>query len=104
MFHIEGNKSYEVSDLLGRATWGKAFELCYDYRGGGYDDWYLPTEDELNLIYNNLKNIDEISMKCWYWSSTHFVGGPAFRMWFGSGHGVFDNKHRKCCVRAVHAF
>lgn len=39
VFHIEGNKSYEVSDLLGRATWGKAFELCYDYRGGGYDDW-----------------------------------------------------------------
>lgn len=27
---------------------------CLDYRGGGFDDWYMPARSELTVIYNNL--------------------------------------------------
>lgn len=70
VFYIEGNKSYEVSELLGTAAWSGAFELCNNYRGGGYDDWYLPTKDELNLIYKNLRKPGKISGNDWHWSSS----------------------------------
>lgn len=70
VFYIEGNKSWEVSELLGEATWSEAFNLCKDYRGGGYDDWYLPTKDELNLIYQNLRRTGKISGNGWHWSSS----------------------------------
>lgn len=32
-----------------------AAEHCRNYTGGGYDDWYLPSRDELELAYRNLK-------------------------------------------------
>jgi hypothetical protein len=71
-----------------------AAHLCSIYRGGGYNDWYLPSIEELLLIYENrynlnytLKNIvgsnsiynpNPQSNNNWtqsynYWSSTQFV-------------------------------
>lgn len=32
-----------------------AFKFCYEYRGGGYDDWLLPSIDVVEVIYRNLK-------------------------------------------------
>lgn len=32
-----------------------AAKLCKDYRGGGKSDWFLPSIDELNLVYENLR-------------------------------------------------
>ncbi len=33
---------------------GSAAQICRDYRGGGLMDWFLPSRDELNLIWDNL--------------------------------------------------
>ncbi len=38
-----------------------AAEGCVNYTGGGYTDWYLPSENEHLLIYNNLANHAEFS-------------------------------------------
>jgi len=48
-----------------------AAKLCSDYRGGGRSDWYLPSKDELNLIYEKLymKGIGGFD-DYYYWSST----------------------------------
>ncbi len=37
----------------GRAiTWDEAKIYCQNYRGGGYQDWRMPTNNELKGIYN----------------------------------------------------
>jgi len=33
-------------------NWKNAKEYCETYRGGGYNDWRMPTQDELYSLYN----------------------------------------------------
>lgn len=103
VFYIEGNKSYEVSELLGTGTWDEAVEMCKNYRGGGYDDWYLPTQDELNLIYQNLRKPGKISGDDWYWSSSKHYSNNEWYQRFSDGTKAIG-KQRYNCVRAVRAF
>ena len=107
VFYIEGNKSYEVSKILGTGTWSWAMQMCKNYRGGGYDDWYLPTKDELNLIYQNLRKTEKISGNDYYWSASQLVQR------FSDGHqsnGYYYNPYGRSyssdshCVRAVRLF
>ena len=105
--------------MLGTASWDDAIELCKAYRGGRYDDWHLPTKDELNLIYQNLKKNEKISGNDWHWSSSQENSDSAWFQRFSDGkqdHYLYrydyfgfeekssKNKHTGCCVRAVRAF
>lgn len=72
VFYIEGNRAYECSEVLGERNWSEAIVLCSEYRGGGYDDWYLPNKDELNYIYQNLRKPGKISGDSWFWSSSEY--------------------------------
>ena len=48
-----------------------AAELCADLTLGGYRDWFLPSKDELNLMYVNLKVQGRGGFaSAWYWSSS----------------------------------
>ena len=51
-----------------------AASIAYNY-DNGYSDWYLPSLDELSLVYQNLHsaeivNYDTGDSMNWYWSST----------------------------------
>jgi len=58
------------NDLSGNSYhWWDAIGACNRLNRLGYDDWYLPTKEELNFLYMNKEKIDGLT-DGWYWSST----------------------------------
>jgi hypothetical protein len=81
-------------------------KLCADYRGGGYDDWFLPSKDELNLMYQNLcrNNLGGFSGGT-FWSSSENGAFDAWDQGFGSGSQYTSSrKYLYGRVRPVRAF
>jgi len=37
-------------------NWASAKSYCENYRGGGYTDWRMPTQDELTVLYDSSKS------------------------------------------------
>ena len=85
-----------------------AAKLCNDLVSGGQSDWFLPSIDELNLMYKNLhtNNQGNFNPSAYYWSSTE--GGPNFAWVFGfsSGDAYYGGAkdHTGNNLRAVRAF
>ena len=100
-----GDKTYYT---MGAKKVVYAAKLCHDLVFNGFDDWFLPSKDELNLLYvnlckNDLGDFDEDS----YWSSseTDFSADYAWRQQFYGGgqqsYGTRDYAHR---IRPIRAF
>lgn len=90
-------------DLSATADWNEAIKFCIDYREGEFDDWRLPTIDELNILYINKDRIGSF-VRFSYWSSSEYADHFA---WFQHFHnGVQDNdfKDNTCYVRAIRSF
>ena len=104
--NIEGGRALECSEVLGSATWSEAKTLCSEYRGGGYDDWYLPSREELNFIYVNLKLTGKIIGSSWFWSSSEYYSGNiyAWGQRFRDGYQDGDYRSNPSSVRAVRSF
>jgi len=48
-----------------------ATKYCYNLTSNGYDDWYLPSKDELDMVFNNVHlNLYGSFEEGWYWSSS----------------------------------
>lgn len=77
-----------------------AAQLCADLVLGGYGDWYLPSKDELNLLYSQK---DMIGGFTGYWSSSECDSGYA---WFQFDNGVQISNYKgyPSPVRAIRAF
>ncbi len=77
-----------------------------------YGDWYLPSKEELNLMYQNKATIDATAVANEgsafafddYWSSTENDNVNAWRHDFATGGRDFGNKATMHRVRAVRAF
>jgi len=83
-----------------------AAKLCADYTTGAYDDWFLPSKDELNKLYLNKGTIGGFVDDDHYWSSSESESnaGLAWKQYFGNGYQISFNKVDLCRVRAVRAF
>lgn len=83
-----------------------AAQKCYNLIYNGYDDWFLPSIDELTQMYSELKQHGEGDfVSDYYWSSSESSSSKARAKHFNSG-GT-DNYHDKkddIYVRAVRAF
>jgi hypothetical protein len=55
--------------------------LCREYRGGGLDDWFLPSRDELDEMNTPRATIGGFEA-FQYWSSTEDGSQPDFTAWF----------------------
>ena len=104
VFYIEGKKAYEVSEILGEVNWETAKTMAKNFRGGGYSDWYLPTRDELNLVYKNLRKTGKISGNSWHWSSSEYNLNNAWYQRFSDGDQSYRSKNNSYSVRAIRAF
>ena len=82
-----------------------AVGMCANYKYGKYDDWYLPSLGELELIYKNLKETDKEKFSVgYYWSSTQKDAVTAFRYGFLGGNSGEADKSTSQLVRAVRKF
>jgi hypothetical protein len=105
VFFAEGGTYMEVSGLLGKASWNEANIIAHNYKGGGYADWHLPRQSELDLVYRNLraKNIGNLGDD-WHWSSSGGSSNGAWSQRFSDGSQNYNNLNSTDSVRAVRAF
>jgi hypothetical protein len=101
-----GTGSSNTSDIV--ATIGNytyAAKYCYDLSYGGYSDWFLPSLNELHLMYDNLKSAGLGGFAiAYYWASTQYSSLNAYRQRFDSGTTNKENKMQANYVRAVRMF
>ena len=94
------SNTQKIVNALG-TTGHYAALLCYKYKSGIYKDWYLPSKDELNLLY---QQSGVLGISGQYWSSSEVSLGKAWDQEFGGGFQFKDRKSFTLNVRAVSAF
>jgi hypothetical protein len=87
-------------------TLGIAARICDDLELGGYNDWYLPSRDELNALYQNLVLNDLGYFNTTpYWCSTELNADSAHIQRLDNGSQTQANKdYDYYLVRAVRVF
>ena len=81
--------------------------LCQQYSLGGYQDWFLPSKAELDLMYMNLKVIRDMGnfSSDWYWSSTQASYSTyAWAHRFSDGNQDYRDKSNSYSVRPIRQF
>jgi len=104
---IGDGKSNTVKIVQVQGVGNYAAKICDDLVLNGYDDWYLPSRGELNILYQNRNLIGGFNtVSGIYWSSSE-GGSNGNYAWcqdfFRSGQGNYG-KNYACRVRAVRAF
>ncbi|MBU0543800.1 MAG: DUF1566 domain-containing protein [Proteobacteria bacterium] len=54
------NLMWAAKDNGKNINWADAKSYCENYRGGGYSDWRMPTQDELAGLYDSSKSFKAI--------------------------------------------
>jgi len=92
-------------NLLGES--GGAAQVCVQLEFGGKKDWFLPSKDELDLMFKNLcqKGLGGFRDGEGYWSSSQSNNYYAWTQYFYySGRQDYVSKKNTFSVRAIRAF
>jgi len=85
-----------------------AAKACYDLVQGGYSDWYLPSQDELHMMFLNRTLIGgfDTTYDVYYWTSSEYTTDMSFMetFFFSDGYRGFQGKHVPLKVRPVRSF
>jgi len=101
--------------IVAQGSGSYAAQLCADYSvtvdGITYDDWFLPSKDELNLLYLQHTLIggftDDVTTEIYgdyYWSSSESSKYNAWEQDFFDGSDETSDKNYPNLVRAVRAY
>ena len=101
-----------IISVQGATETSYAAGLARAYTGGGYTDWFLPSQGELNQMFTNTATINTTASANGgsnfsansYWSSTEFDNYNAERHYFIFGGQYNSRKDFTLNVRAVRAF
>lgn len=102
VFRVEYGWAMEISEPIGRTSWNNAQQMCSNYNGGGFRDWYLPSKDELNMSYNALRRFGIQFGNEWHWTSTTGAWGKAWGTNFSVGYDEYPSAIG--VVRAIRGF
>jgi uncharacterized repeat protein (TIGR02543 family) len=90
---------------------GRAAQLCRGLTSGGYSDWFLPSREELTLMYQNLHKAALGPLGGFtntnYWSSSEYSSFQSEYAWvlaFNAGNTAYVSKKGTQRVRAIRAF
>ncbi len=99
-----GTGAQNTADILaGCSDAGTVAEIADAYTLGGYNDWFLPSKDELNELYLQ-KDVVGGFASDFYWSSSESNSYRAWTQVFTNGDQYDVNKGSALRVRAVRAF
>lgn len=101
-------KTYTVGDTGPAGGSAKtsdyAAKICDDYSAGGKDDWFLPSRDELSLMYDNLCQAGLGGFDWGYISSSELNEFLILDVNFHSGEKSDSTRNNTPKVRPVRAF
>jgi hypothetical protein len=104
------NTAAIVNDVSSPFT---AASQCDNYSSGGFSDWYMPSLQELNMIWNNLFDVNrtmesmpgaETMRFAVYWSSTEIDSIGAWMFSFMTGQSSYWDKIETYHLRAIRKF
>ena len=101
-YNIENVKDGWFSTKQVKTPAPTAARLCLESNYNGYNDWYLPTQQELNLIYLIKDKIGGSKINCW--SSTEYYATNAYYFYVNDGYAGNGDKASTATVRGVRAF
>jgi len=99
-------KQNTIDIEAGCATVGTAADICANLSLGSYSDWFLPSKNELGLMYENLhaKGVGDFAGSGGYLSSSELSADNACNQNFFNGFYGSSYKDVNLHVRAVRAF
>ncbi len=94
------------------STAGIAAALCADLQLNGFDDWFLPSQDELNELYITADAIEQAIIDnggnafddTEYWTSSQQTSNTVFAQNFNGGTQLAFPEDQLKNVRAIRAF
>jgi hypothetical protein len=89
--------------IINQGAGSYAAQICANYQGGGYGDWYLPSKYELNLLYLKKAYVGGFADNN-YWSSSEISSSDTWRQYITTGYQTNSDKYNTFCVRAIRAF
>ena len=106
------NLMWAARDNGSDINWANAKSYCENYRGGGYTDWRMPTQDELAGLYDAAKTYKSdcgydvhltelIRLTCGATWASETRGSDATYFYFSSGVRALYYQSYSCGYRAL---
>lgn len=100
--YVDNGKANTLSMVNAGISEHPAGEYCVNYRGGGFDDWYFPAVNEIELAWDNRALLVDLKTGTSQFVSSSESGKAQVRSFsFSSGSRVLRSKITALRVRPV---